>query len=303
LAYIICGHDISSFTDERKLTICYQYKEGGELIWFNVLALNIGLLVILPIIIIQAMWVRKKTLRLPEPSGARELKSEPLDHKPEGKQIPFNVLVIGDSAAAGVGVSTQSDALTGKLYQALSQSLGESFAVSVTLHARTGLASSDIIALLKHEQSLRYQVIVVSIGVNDVTRFITLTKWRNNLRQIHHILLQKFLCEQSQQALIIYSAVPPMHAFPAIPQPLRFMLGQRASLLNRVLASTIGILPYSRLLQLNIVNVKGEATAELMAEDGFHPSSVGYALWADQIVTLVRKEQKGVVEGENRRAH
>ncbi len=273
------------------------------MIWFNVLALNIGLLVILPIIIFQAIWVRKKTLRLPEPSGARELKSEPSDHKPKGKQIPFNVLVIGDSAAAGVGVSTQSDALTGKLYHALSQSLGESFAVSITLHARTGLASSDLITLLKHEQSCRYQVVVVSIGVNDVTRFTNLTTWRNNLRQIHRFLLHKFLCKQSQQALVIYSAVPPMHAFPAIPQPLRFMLGQRASLLNRVLASSIGILPFSRLLQLNVFNVKGEAIAELMAEDGFHPSSDGYALWADQIVTLVKKEQNRVVEGENRRAH
>jgi lysophospholipase L1-like esterase len=298
LAYIFCGHDISSFAGERKLTLCYQYKEGGELIWFNVLALNIGLLVILPVIIIQAIWVRKKTLRLPEPPGARQLKSEPSDSKSEDKKIPFNVLVIGDSAAAGVGVSTQSDALTGKLYQALSHSLGESYAVSVTLHARTGLASSDIIALLKHEQSCQYQVVVVSIGVNDVTRFTTLTKWRNNLRQIHHFLLQKFLCN-----LVIYSAVPPMHAFPAIPQPLRFVLGQRASLLNRVLASTIGILPFSRLLQLNVFDVKGEAIAELMAEDGFHPSSVGYALWAEQIVSLVRKEQKRVVEGENRRAH
>ena len=257
------------------------------MIWFNVLALNIGLLVILPIIAIQAIWVRKKTLRLPEPSGARHLKSELSDSKSEDKKIPFSVLVIGDSAAAGVGVSTQSDALTGKLYQALSQSLGESYAVSVTLHARTGLASSDIIALLKHEQSCRYQVVVVSIGVNDVTRFTSLTTWRNSLRQIHHFLLQKFLCD-----LVIYTAVPPMHAFPAIPQPLRFVLGQRASLLNRVLASTIGILPFSRLLQLNIFDVKGEAIAELMAEDGFHPSSIGYALWADQIAELVREEQK-----------
>jgi lysophospholipase L1-like esterase len=295
---MICGHDISSFTGERKLTTCYQYKEGGDLIWFNVLALNIGLLVILPIIAIQAIWVRKKTLRLPEPSGKRHIKSKLEVLESEGQKVPFNVLVVGDSAAAGVGVSTQSDALIGKLNQALSQSLGESYAVSVTLHARTGLASSDIIALLKHEQSCRYQVVVVSIGVNDVTRFTSLTTWRNSLRQIHHFLLQKFLCD-----LVIYTAVPPMHAFPAIPQPLRFVLGQRASLLNRVLASTIGILPFSRLLQLNIFDVKGEAIAELMAEDGFHPSSVGYALWAKQIVSLVRNEQKKGVESENRRAY
>ena len=81
-----------------------------------------------------------------------------------------------------------------------------------------------------------------------------------------------------------------MHAFPAIPQPMRFMLGQRASLFNRVLASTIGILPFSRLLQLNLFNVNSVAIAELMAEDGFHPSRVGYALWAEQIVTLINKE-------------
>ncbi|WP_269521093.1 SGNH/GDSL hydrolase family protein [Alteromonas sp. BMJM2] len=256
------------------------------MIWFNVLALNIGLIVILPVIIIQAIWVRKKTLRLPEPSGARQLKSEPSDSKSEDKKIPFNVLVIGDSAAAGVGVSTQTDALTGKLYQTLSQSFGDPYAVSITLHARTGLTSSGIITLLKQAQNCRYDVAVVSIGVNDVTRFTSLKAWRSNLRQIHHCLLQQSLCK-----LVIYSGVPPMHAFPAIPQPLRFILGQRASLLNRVLASTVSMLPFSRLLQLNLFNFNGEAIAELMAEDGFHPSDVGYALWAEQIVTLINIEQ------------
>lgn len=255
------------------------------MIWFNVLALNVGLLVILPVIIVQAMWVRKKTLRLPEPSGARERKSELSDTKSGDKKIPFKVLVVGDSAAAGVGVSTQSDALTGKLYQALSQLFGEPYAVSVTLHARTGLASTDVIDLLKQEQCCRYDLVVVSIGVNDVTQFTSLTTWRDNLRKIHHFLLQTALCN-----LIIYSAVPPMHAFSAIPQPLRFVLGQRASLLNRVLENTLSLLPFSRLLQLNVFNENGEGIAELMAEDGFHPSSVGYAMWAEQLVRLVNKE-------------
>ena len=66
---------------------------------------------ILSPLLIQALLLRKHALRLPEATGARQGSS--------GEGAPLRVLIIGDSSAAGVGVSTQHDALAGQLAIAL----------------------------------------------------------------------------------------------------------------------------------------------------------------------------------------
>jgi len=84
------------------------------LIYFKVLVLNLIIVLLLPVILLQALWVRKKTAVLPDPDGERVLASA--DSK---LLLTNNVLVIGDSAAAGVGATTQMGALTGLLYSNL----------------------------------------------------------------------------------------------------------------------------------------------------------------------------------------
>jgi hypothetical protein len=54
---------------------------------------------LLPVIILQGLWVRKKIPRVQEPSGARKGRS--------GKGKPLRILIAGDFSAAGVGVSRQ----------------------------------------------------------------------------------------------------------------------------------------------------------------------------------------------------
>ena len=68
-----------------------------------------------PFLILQGRHVRRITPRLPEPDGARAGQA--------GSGQPLRLLIVGDSAAAGVGVSTQQDALSGQLIALLSQSL------------------------------------------------------------------------------------------------------------------------------------------------------------------------------------
>ena len=83
------------------------------MIYFKVLVLNLIIVLLLPVILLQALWVRKKTAVLPEPDGERVLTSA--DSK---LLLTNNVLVIGDSAA-GVGATTQMGALTGCCTQTL----------------------------------------------------------------------------------------------------------------------------------------------------------------------------------------
>ncbi|EEX09439.1 hypothetical protein SL1157_1477 [Ruegeria lacuscaerulensis ITI-1157] len=53
---------------------------------------------LLPLLAAQALMVRQRALRLPEPSGPREGR--------QGRGPRLRLLIVGDSSAAGVGAGT-----------------------------------------------------------------------------------------------------------------------------------------------------------------------------------------------------
>ena len=132
------------------------------MISFKVLLLNILIIVTFPILLVQGLLVRKKTLKLPEPTGKRvgccqcasnvpnkvHLKGDAHSGVPVSCQkmkAPLALLIAGDSAAAGVGVSTQEQALSGWLINSLS----ENFCVNWELKAKTGVNSTDLLSMLQ----------------------------------------------------------------------------------------------------------------------------------------------------------
>ncbi|MBJ2129699.1 SGNH/GDSL hydrolase family protein [Alteromonas sp. IB21] len=248
------------------------------MIYFKVLWLNAAIILLLPIVFLQALWVRRITAVLPEPSGDRVLSST------GGKTVPkINILVIGDSAAAGVGAATQEGALAGLIYSSLSQR----GPTRVLLHAKTGYKSEDVLNLLQQLPKQHFSTTLISIGVNDVTKFVSLRRWQRNISAIESLLSQKFGCQN-----ILFTALPPIHAFPALPQPLRGLLGFRAFLLNKAMAARIASSPSSEMLYVRALKLGGTAKdvkqSGLMAEDGFHPSSKGYDIWARSALTRFR---------------
>ena len=248
------------------------------MIYFKVLVLNLIIVLLLPVILLQALWVRKKTAVLPEPDGVRVLTSA--DSK---LLLTNNVLVIGDSAAAGVGATTQMGALTGLLYS----NLVKHGPTRVSLHAKTGYKSEDVLNLLYDIPAEQFTSALVSIGVNDVTKFVSLKQWQKNVDAIGALLTEKFGCKR-----ILFTALPPIHCFPALPQPLRTLLGCRAWLLNHVLAQRVAERDNSEVLCVTALNFHGKANdikqSGLMAEDGFHPSAKGYEIWAHSALERLR---------------
>jgi lysophospholipase L1-like esterase len=86
-------------------------------------------------------------------------------------------------------------------------------------------------------------------------------------------------------ALVLLSGVPPMDRFPALPQPLRFVLGARSAALER---ATVELT--KRLRRVEHVPFAIEKDCEeLFCEDGFHPSERGYSLWAEQLAAAYKE--------------
>lgn len=239
-----------------------------------------------PMIVWQGRQVRQQTLRLPEPTGDRS------GHVSMGggcsgldlaasEAPPLRLLILGDSAAAGVGSSDQERALCGQLVARLAGHCNVQF----RLQARTGFTIEDVLLCLEEmatepcEQTLREQtlfdVVLVSVGVNDVTALTSIPQWQHRLGKLDDLLKQGFGASQ-----VMYTAVPPMHHFPALPNPLRWWLGWRARQLNQALEQQLGA---SSILRVDI-----PFDEAYMAEDGFHPGPAGYAIWAERAECAIR---------------
>jgi lysophospholipase L1-like esterase len=214
-----------------------------------------------PVLLLQGRRVRRDTPRLPEAAGPRSGVA--------GKGDRLRLLIIGDSAAAGVGASRQDDALAGRLVAALA----ERYTVAWRLIATTGHALNDVLQEMHTAEAEDFDVVVTSIGVNDATAGTALKTWRAQQQKLMTLLKEKFAVRH-----ILVSAVPPMHHFPALPQPLRWYMGLRAQRLNRALALQLQNDAEGELVMADFPLEDG-----YMASDGFHPGPLAYAVWAAQI--------------------
>lgn len=230
--------------------------------------LTLVTLALAPVLFGQGKRVKKNMLRLPEPVGERA--------GIVGTGQPLRLLILGDSAAAGVGVETQQQALSGQLVQQLSQH----YQVHWRLEASTGHTSEEVIERIKSQiEPQPYDVVVTSVGVNDVTRLVSPKKWIGLQQQLLQQIRHKF-----QPKLILLTSVPPMHLFSALPQPLRWHLGSYVQAMNKALAELLKANP--ECVQITLPLEQGQGDIPL-ANDGFHPSAEVYQAWATLLAGVV----------------
>lgn len=223
--------------------------------------LGAAMVVLSPLLLCQGIYVRRVTPRLPEADGPRSGES--------GSGVPLRLLVLGDSAAAGVGVRTQEEALAGYLLSRLKKR----FRVVWRVEAQTGATTRSTIARLKSMVQEPFTAVAISLGVNDVTCGRRATTWLAELDELADLLRVKFGAQR-----MLWSGVPPMHEFPALPQPLRWYLGARAKRFDRVLSEWAE--PQSDCV---FVATPAGSCGPMMAEDGFHPGPRMYEMWGAEM--------------------
>lgn len=223
-----------------------------RLLWMSVLW---------PLLWLQAMHVRRSTPCMPEPPGQRAGTA--------GRGPLLRLLVAGDSGAAGVGAPTQDEALCGQLVRYLHPH----HTVQWYVLAANGLDSPGLLKLLESAPAARFDVVVLSIGANDATGLLSPLRWARWQERLAALIDKRFA-----PALLVHSAVPPMHACRALPQPLRWFMGRWAQQMNDTLAAMVPAQSHRSM------HWHPETTTALgMAMDGIHPSATGYAVWAEDL--------------------
>jgi lysophospholipase L1-like esterase len=223
--------------------------------------LSIGLLA--PVLVIQGRRVRATTPRLPEAPGPRT-------GEISGAGAGVELLVVGESLAAGVGAADHQEALAGQIARTLAAETGRG--VRWRVLARNGATAADVRDdLLASATGVVADVAVVALGVNDTLRLRSPRRWTVDLRGVIGLLRER--CEPVP---IVLAAVPPMGVFPGLPQPLRGVLGLRAAVLDRAAARLAREMDAVAHVA---VPLPPSAVDDFFCADRFHPSPYGYALW------------------------
>lgn len=228
---------------------------------------------LLPVLLVQGYWTRKRTPRLPDAGG-------PLAGTVAGAGEPIQVIALGESTVAGIGAATHEAGLTGQFAWALNRHSKRS--VSWLVVARTGInARKSLAELVPQLAGCRADVVLIALGVNDSIEFHTARRWALDLERLINAIRTEV-----GDALVLLSGVPPLDYFPALPQPLSFVLGARSSSLGE--ASVRVAEKMKRVVHVPF-RIEKDGPRSLFCADGFHPSELGYRLWAEQLAEAFAK--------------
>lgn len=212
---------------------------------------------------------------MPEAPGSRN------GHVGQGETL--RLLAMGDSIIVGVGLQRISDSLPVQLATALAKKRG--CRVEWQLEASNGANIRDLrntISCLNTGQAA--DIILISIGVNDVTGLISQRQWRTQLDALVSDLRNKW-----PDALVIFAGLPPMGEFPLPPRPLRFTLGFRAATLDQIAAGFL-----KRQAGMLHIPTNIDPDHQRFCEDGFHPSKESCEFWAIELAQRIEADNLSV---------
>ncbi len=209
------------------------------------------------------LWASVPRLRAPaDPAGLIS-----------GRPPALTVLGVGDSIAAGIGVTTQAESLVAQVAAQLARAgrevrwrnAGVSGATAATLEWQLGLPVSRAPDL-----------VLLSCGVNDVVRGHPAADFGASLAAFYRKARARW-----PEVRVVHAGIPPLHAFPALHGHLGHVLGEHGTsciAAARSAASEAGA---------HYLDFPRDVDAAQFARDGFHPNAAGCAAWAGTVARAI----------------
>ena len=192
---------------------------------------------------------------------------------------PLELLVLGDSLAAGLGAGRRKDTLGARLAKGLAHSLHGP--VRLRTAAVVGSESSALAAQL-HGLPKKYRpdLAIIVVGGNDVSHRVPVSESVRHLSEAIERL-------HSLGAVVVVGTCPDLGALRAVPQPLRTLVSRWSRQLAKAqttAALDAGAHPVS--LRRAVGRVFTTQPDEMFSLDRFHPSALGYRRTADALVPV-----------------
>ena len=209
-------------------------------------------------------------------TGAAGVRMLPADRAAEVVYV-----ALGDSTVEGVGATTAGNNYVGRLDARLRDRYPRARTVNLGV---AGATSYDVLdGQLERAVALKPHLVTLSIGPNDITAKVPVNIYAENLEAI----LGRVAA--GTQAVVVVNLLPDLAVTP------RFRNRDSAPLVGRLSAQFNDVVGRVAKRHGALVVDLYEASRrevpghpELLAADGYHPSDLGYARWAELMWEAVR---------------
>lgn len=235
----------------------------------SVLAVGVcASLALLPLAWVQGSLTRRRVARLPAASP-------PHHGDVPGRGRPIRVLAIGESSISGVGISRGDESVTATVARELARRTGRpALWRAYGLSGATARQALD--QLLPSIAVEPVDLVFVAFGVNDATGYRSPAAYSNDLAA-----LVTAVRDRVGEAAVVLGGVAPLRYFPALPWPLRTILGWRSAALQAAAERLAQRLP-----KLVVERFTAPLETDLFAPDGFHPNRRAHLIWGEKIAAL-----------------
>ena len=235
---------------------------------------------LLPFMYLDGKRIRSSVPKLPEAQ-------QPQGQIKKNDSNSIQLLILGESTVAGVGVNKHEEGFAGTLANELAQRLGST--VDWKVYARSGYTAKQVCSkLVPKIKEQHADLIVIGLGGNDAFTLNTPKKWKVDIEE-----LIKSLREKYPTTPIAFTNMPPIKEFPAFTGLIKLTIGNLVEVLGKELGSLtnkkenvfynndiITLKSWKERLQLS------NPLADFFS-DGVHPSKLTYQVWAKDFCTYL----------------
>lgn len=192
---------------------------------------------------------------------------------------PYTIVVLGDSTAQGVGAGSPHESFGAIVARELAM---QGRAVNLINLGVSGARAKDVVTQqLPNLQRLDPDLILLSVGANDITSWVSPSRYMSDMRT-----LTRRLTETGAEVRVL--DVPAIVAAPLLPLPARWVFDIRTKQYNEGLKDLAEEHEWALVPIYSDTRGPFEEDHSHFAADGYHPSSKGYRLWADSILDTLR---------------
>jgi acyl-CoA thioesterase I len=206
-------------------------------------------------------------------SGSRMLPADP------NAEVVY--VALGDSTVQGIGASSREANYVSRLHVRLRERYPNARVENLGVG---GATSHDVVeAQLERAVALRPHLVTLSVGPNDITSRVSVKTYAENMEKI----LGRLADETS--AVIVVNLLPDLAVTPRFRRrELAAIVGRLSTEFNDALAKVAERHGASVVDLYAASRREVPKRPELMARDGYHPSDLGYARWAELMWEAVR---------------
>jgi lysophospholipase L1-like esterase len=201
-------------------------------------------------------------------------RNEPVRTLPVDPAAPVLYVALGDSTVEGIGASSPAATYVSRLHARLRAVYPRAAVANLGVG---GATSADVVSgQLERAVLLRPQLVTLSIGPNDITGRVPVQDYERHVNTIFQRLTRE------TTAVVVANLLPDLAVTP------RFRGREAAPVVGGLtLRFNEALTRAARSYGVEVVDLYEPSRAEiprrpeLVAADGYHPSDLGYARWAE----------------------